>query len=109
MAYKAGDILNLKYEISKLNNKICEFDFYSFMKKCVKRKENKLNKILYFSLKQKYRESKEQYFKHCYACRDVRGDIDDHKCVDCPLNIFHKTFYFSDTKETINNTNYVGD
>jgi hypothetical protein len=44
--------------------------------------------------------------KHCYYCREMRGDRDDHKCIDCKNNIYQETFYFDDTKEVVANLNY---
>lgn len=52
--------------------------------------------------------SKEQVERICYGCREMRGDRDDHKCIDCKNNIYHETFYFDDTKETVMNPNWVG-
>lgn len=44
----------------------------------------------------------------CYGCREMLGDRDDHKCIDCQHNIYAKTFYFDNTKEVIPNPNYIG-
>ena len=45
--------------------------------------------------------------KICYGCREMYGDRDDHKCLNCQHNYIHKTFYFDDTKETVKNVNYI--
>ena len=45
----------------------------------------------------------------CYGCREMLGDRDDHKCIDCRNNIYAKTFYFDDTKTTVPNPNYKGE
>ena len=42
----------------------------------------------------------------CYGCREMLGDRDDHKCVSCQWGVFHETFYFDDTKETVKNPNF---
>jgi hypothetical protein len=52
---------------------------------------------------------KEKIEKLCYDCRTMRGDRDDSKCLECKNNIYHKPFYFEDSKITICNKNYIGD
>lgn len=52
--------------------------------------------------------SKEQVKQICYGCREMYGDRDDHKCIDCNNNIYSKTFYFDNTKETVMNPNWIG-
>lgn len=53
--------------------------------------------------------TKENYEAHCYACRTLRGDRDDHKCIVCRNNIYQETFYFDNGEPSIKNINYKGE
>lgn len=44
--------------------------------------------------------------RHCYCCREMRGDRDDHKCIDCQHNWYMRNFWFDDVKESVPNPNY---
>lgn len=51
----------------------------------------------------------EKLEKICYDCMQMRGDRDDHKCINCKNNIYHKVFYFDAEKTSIANPNYIGE